>query len=161
MNTVDYGPAQGLKDCKKLTSVRQFDVKRKPAPLGHILGRCGIRKGSKIMDQVSLVEVATGQGDIQPIDLLFPLHQTQHPLESPNAAKPFGGKSDVISKELVKVAGAQPNLLGHCADGILGGSLKLSQRKLNGGMAMLGPHNLEEKLLQGLKPFRGSGVGWC
>ena len=76
------------------------------------------------MDQVSLVEVATGQGDIQPIDLLFPLHQPEHLLESPHSAKQLGGESYVVSKELVKVAGAQPDLLGHCTDGSLGESLK-------------------------------------
>jgi hypothetical protein len=74
MNMVDYGAAQGLPDCKKLTSVRQLDVKRQHTSLCHILGWCAICKVSKIMDQVCLVEVATGQCHIQPIDSLFPLH---------------------------------------------------------------------------------------
>jgi hypothetical protein len=46
------------KDCKKLTSIWQDDVTGMKATLCQVLGRCAVGKGSKVVNEMSLVKVA-------------------------------------------------------------------------------------------------------
>ena len=90
----------------------QNDVILKLRFVRYIQGGIDTRKASKIVDKVSLVEIAARQGDFRPIDGLGTAHDLpQNSLESLHAAEKLGGQSDLLSEELDKASFAQSNLI--------------------------------------------------
>ena len=91
----------------------QNDVILKLRFVRYIRGGIDARKASKIVDEVSLVEIATRQRDFRPIDGLGAAGDLpQNPLESLHAAEKLGGQSDLLGKELDEASFAQSNLIG-------------------------------------------------
>ena len=96
----------------KRTEFLQNDVILKLRFVRYIRGGIDARKASKIVDEVSLVEIAARQGHLCPVNGLgaardFP----QNSLESLHAAEKLGGQSDLLSEELDEASFAQSNLI--------------------------------------------------
>lgn len=68
------------------------------ASLGEVLSGSAIGKGSKVMDEVRLVKIATGQRNLHPIDWRFDGQYLQRVLKSLNATKQLWGHANLITE---------------------------------------------------------------
>src|ERR1700683_1666571 len=102
--------------------------------IGHIGGRVDAGKGSEVVDEMGLVEIAAAQSDFRPIDALAAAgYVTQDLLETLNAAEKLGCQSDLLGEELNEAPFAQPDLIGHARDRTIRQGGEISDGKLNGG----------------------------
>lgn len=96
-------------------------------------------EGMEVMDKVGLIEVAAGEGDIGPIDLLLVADEGEDFLKAANAAKQLGGQADFGGKELDEAPGTEADLGSYLRDGAqVGNMAELVQGEINGGMASWG-----------------------
>src|SRR5271154_3106667 len=99
----------------------QNDVVLKLRFVRHVRGGIDARKASKIVDEVSLVEIAARQGDLCPVDGLgAACDLSQNSLESLHATEKLGGQSNLLREELDEASFAQPSLMRHAGNRAVG-----------------------------------------
>ena len=69
------------------------------------------------MDEVWLIRIATGDGEIGPVNLLGGTDRGETAAEAPQSPKELGSQPNLIAKDLDKSSPAQPALFGQQADG--------------------------------------------
>src|ERR1700691_348742 len=129
--------------------------------IGHIGGRVDAGKGSEVVDEMGLVEIAAAQSDFRPIDALAAAdYVTQDLLETLNAAEKLGCQSDLLGEELNEAPFAQPDLIGHARDGTIRQAAEIADGKLNGGVRRLRTfgNSIEQRALENIE-FRLRGFG--
>ena len=113
----------------------QNDVILKLRFVRYIRRGINARKASKIVDEVSLVEIAARQGDLCPVDGLGTARDlTQNPLESLHAAEKLGGQSDLLSEELDEASFAQSNLIRYAGNRAVWKAAEIADGEANSRM---------------------------
>jgi len=84
---------------------------------------CGVERGAEagegveVVDEVGLVVIAAGEGELGPVDVVAAVHVLDSLLEALDAAVEFGRDADVIAEELGEAAWADSHVAGELADG--------------------------------------------
>jgi len=85
--------------------------------VGNVRGRINAGEGPKVVNEMRLVEIATGQGDLRPIDAFRAARNVpQHLLKALYAAVKLGRQSNLPGEQLNEPPVAQTNLIGHAGN---------------------------------------------
>src|SRR5262245_59955033 len=134
--------------CKKLTSLAQRNMVEMLTPLRDIGRRIEAGEGAEVMDEMCLVEIPTGQSDVDPVDPLPPTDAAHYLLEAPDAAKQLGRQSNFFAKNLDEPPLAQAASLREVRERVrMRRTLQLLQRKGDGGMVCQGSGCMRRKEL--------------
>jgi len=120
---------------KKLTSVAERNVIEPLARVSYIGHRIEAGEGLKIVNEMCLVIITTGQSDIDPVDSpTFP-DEAQHALEAADAAELFGRQPDFVTKNLYEPPLTDSDLPHHLSDlARMRNTLECAQPESDGGV---------------------------
>src|SRR5262245_4371399 len=134
--------------CKKLTSLAQRNMVEMLTPLRDIGRRIEAGEGAEVMDEMCLVEIPTGQSDVNPVDPLPPTDTAHYLLEALDAAKQLGRQSNFFAKNLDEPPLAKADALREVREWVrMRRAQQLLQRKGDGGVVCQGPDCLRQKEL--------------
>jgi hypothetical protein len=126
--------------------------------MGEVVRRGGTGEGSKVVDEVRLIEVTASQSQLRPFHVPFAPDETYDLLKAQDAAEQLGRQPDLFAEELDEPPLAQTGPFTHFLDraACTRHTLELSQREGYGGMVGQRTCDLRQKsLFEDAKPGLG------
>lgn len=124
------------------------------ALMPEIGARIETRKSLEIVDEMRLVEIAAGESNFRPLDLLAASYKLQRLLKAANTTKQLGGQTNFLAKKRDEAFGTKADEFGNiCYCSHVSGVLELLQCEGNSGMARQWPHKMCQKgLFEDMEP---------
>src|SRR5260370_30110143 len=118
MDHLAFWQKTGATYWKSFTSVGKRDVVGMLPLLAEVRRRREARKALKIVDEMRLVVIAAGQGEVRPGKMPMGVDVPHHFLEPAHAAKQLRRQPDFLGKELNEAPRTEANAACHLRDAL-------------------------------------------